>query len=174
MAHTTSEGTVAMRGRGGDVRGQDGRGSMLNPIRHVLPATLLLLTGVFQLFEGIAGLGRRTFFRALPLHYPYHLGTRPFGWINLVIGAVAILTALVLFTGNVAVRAWAVLVALASAVASFFFLPRYPTWAILIIALSAATIWALSRAWEHAGRQEEMEQRLQQGARYEQYTGPTM
>ncbi|MBO0867781.1 MAG: hypothetical protein J2P15_04375 [Micromonosporaceae bacterium] len=148
---------------------------MLNRIGHILPASLLLLTGVFQLFEGIAGMRRLTFFRTLPLHYPYHLSNRGFGWVNLVIGAVAIITALALFSGNVAVRAWAVLVALASAVASFFFLPRYPAWAILIIALAAATIWSLARAWEHAGR-EEHEQHRQQGAtRYEpQYAGPSM
>src|SRR5690348_8619163 len=108
MAHTTSEGTVAMRGRSGDARGRDGGRSMLNPIRHVLPASLLMLTGVFQLFEGIAGLGRQNFFRALPANYPYHLGTRPSGWVNIIVGGIAILTALALFTGNVAIRAWAI------------------------------------------------------------------
>ncbi len=46
-------------------------------------------------------------------------------------------------------KTWAALVAMflavMSAVANFFFIPYYPFWAIVIIALDMWVIWALTR-----------------------------
>jgi uncharacterized membrane protein (DUF106 family) len=48
------------------------------------------------------------------------------------------------FTGRVWARAVGIAVALLSAVAQFFYIPYYPVWAVLIIALDVAVIWALA------------------------------
>jgi hypothetical protein len=39
----------------------------------------------------------------------------------------------------------AIVVAVLSAVANFFFIPYYPFWSILMIALAVWVIWALTR-----------------------------
>ena len=41
-------------------------------------------------------------------------------------------------------RAVGIMLAVISAIANFFFIPYYPVWAVLIIALDVAVIWALA------------------------------
>ena len=47
------------------------------------------------------------------------------------------------FSGAAWGRAVGVVLAMLSAIANFFFIPYYPVWAIVIIALDVAIIWAL-------------------------------
>jgi hypothetical protein len=65
------------------------------------------------------------------------------GWIHLAIGVVVIAAGFGVFTGNIAARAVGVIAAAASIVANFLWMPVYPLWAITLIAIDVAIMWAL-------------------------------
>jgi len=54
------------------------------------------------------------------------------------------------FSGAAWARAVGITIALLSAIANFFFIPVYPVWAVLIIALDVVVIWALATYTEDA------------------------
>jgi hypothetical protein len=109
----------------------------------VFAATLLLLMGVFQIFVGIAAIATNNFF-VVGANYTYEIDTTAFGWIHLAIGVVAVITGLFLFTGAMWARVVAIAIASISAIANFFFLPYYPLWSLLIIAVDIFAIWAIA------------------------------
>jgi hypothetical protein len=113
----------------------------------VFAATILLLVGIYQIFLGIAAIAKNQFF-VVTANYAYVVNVKTWGWIHLAIGIVAVLTGLFLFTGQLWARILGVAIAGISAVANFFFLPYYPLWSLLIIAVDVFAIWAIA----HAGK----------------------
>lgn len=65
------------------------------------------------------------------------------GWLHLAVGAVVALAGIGIFTGNALARGVGVVVAALSLVANFLFLPAYPIWAMVVIAIDALVIYAL-------------------------------
>jgi hypothetical protein len=65
--------------------------------------------------------------------------------VHLILGVLVALSGWFLFAG----RAWAGIVALVlaglAAIANFFFIPYYPFWSLLMIALACWVIWSLTR-----------------------------
>ncbi len=110
----------------------------------VFAATVMLIVGVFQVFEGIAAIARSSFYVVAP-NYAFNLSTTTWGWIHLVIGAVVFLTGLsLLATGSLISRIIGVAVVALSAIGNFFFVPYYPLWSLLIIAVDVFVIWSLA------------------------------
>jgi hypothetical protein len=106
--------------------------------------TMLILIGMFQVIDGIAAIANDEFF-LVGQNYTFNLDTSAWGWIHLLLGIGLMIAGWSIFAG----RTWAAVVALTlamlSAVANFFFIPYYPFWAILIIALNCWVIWSLTR-----------------------------
>ena len=106
--------------------------------------TMLILIGMFQVIDGIAAIANDEFF-LVGQNYTFNLDTSAWGWIHLLLGIGLIIAGWSIFAG----RTWAAVVpltlAMLSAVANFFFIPYYPFWAILIIALNCWVIWWLTR-----------------------------
>jgi hypothetical protein len=103
---------------------------------------VMLLVGIFQGLAGIAAIFENEFFVAGP-NYLYEVDVTAWGWIHLIIGVILVFTGIGIYTGAVWARSIGVFLAILSAVANFFFIPYYPVWAVLIIALNIAIIWAL-------------------------------
>jgi hypothetical protein len=107
-------------------------------------ATMLLLVGMFQVFQGIEAIVRSGFY-VVANNYLYQIDTTAWGWIHLCIGAVAMLTGAFLFlSGSAWARGAGIALAGLSAIANFFFIPYYPFWSLLIIALDVFVIWSLA------------------------------
>jgi hypothetical protein len=111
----------------------------------VLAATVLLLAGIFELFQGIAAIIRNNFY-VVGANYVYSVNVRTWGWIHLGIGIAAILAGLGLFTGALWARILGVAIAAITAIANFFWAPYYPLWSLLVIGFSIFAIWAITRA----------------------------
>ena len=107
--------------------------------------TIMILTGLFQLFQGIEAILKDDIFVSTP-NYLFQFSTTSWGWIHLVIGAVVAITGFFLFTGSLWARAVAIGLVSLQAFSSFFFLPYFPLWALVIIALDIFIIWALAVA----------------------------
>lgn len=111
----------------------------------VFAAMMLLMIGLFQFFQGLAAVIRDEWFVVAP-NYAYEIDATSWGWIHLIIGTIVALTGLALFTGAEWARGVGMGLALLSAITQFFFIPYYPWWALLIIALDVFVIWALAVA----------------------------
>lgn len=116
-----------------------------------MAGTLMVLTGLLTAFIGIVGIIRGIFFAGVGA-YPFHFGVHGRGIVLLVIGAVMLFVGAGLLARVQRARHLATVVAVVSAIANFLFLPFYPLWSIIVIALDVLIIWELTR--EHrASRQ---------------------
>ncbi len=112
---------------------------------YVLAASLLVLIGIYQFFMGLAAIAQDGFF-VVGANYYYEVNTTAFGWIHMVIGVLAIVAGVFLFTGASWARWLGIALVVLSAVANFFWLPYYPLWSLLIIAVDIFAIWAIATA----------------------------
>jgi len=104
---------------------------------------MMIMIGIFQAVDGIVGIADDSLY-VVSGHYSYELSATAWGWIHLIIGVIMVLAGIGLFTGNVAARIVAVALAVLSAIANFLWLPYYPVWSIIIIALNVTVIWAVT------------------------------
>src|ERR1044072_1922111 len=106
--------------------------------------TMLILIGMFQAIDGIAAIANDEFF-VVGQNYTFDLDVTAWGWIHLLLGIGLGIAGVSLFAGKTWAAVVALTLAMLSAVANFFFIPYYPFWAILMIALDCWVIWALTR-----------------------------
>jgi hypothetical protein len=107
-------------------------------------ATMLALIGSFQVIAGLVALFNDEFF-VVTRNYTFDLDVTAWGWIHLLIGIIALFTSYGLFTQKTWAGIVALVIATLSAIANFFFIPYYPFWSILIIAIDIWIIWAITR-----------------------------
>jgi hypothetical protein len=105
--------------------------------------TMMIMVGVFQFVQGLVALVSDSFAVTLS-DYTFEFDVTTWGWIHLILGAIVAIAGYFVFTGNVAARGLAILLAVLSALANFLWIPYYPFWALLMIALAVFVIWGLS------------------------------
>lgn len=109
----------------------------------VFAGVLMIVDGVFGVLTGIAALLNDKIYVSTPEYlYAYDLTT--WGWIHLLLGVLIGLAGLAVLRGQTWGRFTGMVMAGLSLVANFLFIPHYPFWSILIIALDVAIIWALA------------------------------
>jgi hypothetical protein len=107
-------------------------------------ATVLTIIGAFQIITGLVAIFDDDFY-VVTQHYTFNLDTTAWGWIHLIMGLLLLFTGFGLFSRATWAGVTAIFLASLSAVVNFFFIPYYPFWSILIIALDIWVIWALTR-----------------------------
>ncbi|HEY0815186.1 MAG TPA: hypothetical protein VGE11_18100 [Pseudonocardia sp.] len=109
----------------------------------VFTAAALFVLGLWQLLAGSAALLRDALYAA-PSGYLYAFDVAGWGWVELLLGVLAIGTAVVVLMGRVWGEPAAIVVASLSMLVNFLLIPYYAIWSLLIIALSVVVIWAVS------------------------------
>ncbi|MEE3851597.1 hypothetical protein VZC37_14730 [Gordonia sp. LSe1-13] len=109
----------------------------------IVAAALLFVAGLVAVFQGISALANDELF-VVGAEYVYQFDLTTWGWIHLIIGILAIIVAGGLAVGADWARISAIVIASISIIAQFLWLPYYPLWAILIIALDLIVIWAVA------------------------------
>ena len=104
---------------------------------------VLILIGFFQAVAALVAIDDDEFY-VVGQEYVFQFDVTTWGWIHLIIGIIVLLAGFGVFTGNVLARTVGVIVAGISALVAFAWLPWYPIWAVVIIALDVAVIWALT------------------------------
>lgn len=104
---------------------------------------ILVIAGVFQTIAGLVGIFEDEFY-VVGDEWIFEFDATTWGWIHLLVGLVLVASGIGIFSGNVLARTVGVIVAGLSAIANFMWLPYYPVWSIVIIALNVAIIWALT------------------------------
>jgi hypothetical protein len=104
---------------------------------------MLIMIGIFHAFAGIVAIADDTFY-VVGRKWIFEFDVTAWGWIHLIGGVIVVISGFGIFSGNVFARTVGVAVAILSAVVNFAWLPYYPVWSGLMIAMSVAVIWALT------------------------------
>ncbi|MEV0355325.1 hypothetical protein AB0H71_04590 [Nocardia sp. NPDC050697] len=106
-------------------------------------AALLLTVSILAVFSGISALAADELFVAGP-EYIYQFDVTTWGWVVLILGVLGVVIAIGMFAGAVWARVAAIVIAALSIVANFLWLPYYPWWSIVVIAVDIVVIWAVA------------------------------
>lgn len=109
----------------------------------VFAASMMILLGTFHAIAGLVALFNDTFYVAGE-EYVFQFDITSWGWIHLILGIIVAIGGIALLQGATWARIVAVILAGVSALASFAWLPYYPIWALVLIGLSVAVIWAVT------------------------------
>ena len=131
----TSATTQPASGTGGHRAEGQGYGLVL------FASVLLVVVGCFNLIYGIAAVANSHVFTA-NAHYVFG-SLRTWGWITLIIGVLQLLAAAGVLAGNQAARWFGVAVLGLSAIDQMFFIPAYPFWSLMIIAVDVVALYGL-------------------------------
>jgi hypothetical protein len=104
---------------------------------------LLAMLGLFQFLQGLSAVFKDTVFVTSP-DYVYSIDLTGWGWIHMLIGAGAVAIGVAVLYGQTWALTAGILVATLSAIANFAFVPYYPLWSIVVIAIDVLAIWALT------------------------------
>ena len=108
-------------------------------------ATMMIVGGIFQIFQGLAAVVNDEFFVSLP-NYVITLDVSTWGWAHLIMGALIVIGGFYLFSGSRTAAIFALVLAVISAIGNFAFIPYYPFWTLLLIAVDIYIIWAIVRS----------------------------
>ncbi|HBW20934.1 MAG: hypothetical protein ACLPN6_09885 [Streptosporangiaceae bacterium] len=108
----------------------------------MLAGVLMIISGLCGVLGGIAALARKQYFVA-STSYEFHWSISGWGWTLLILGIVLCLAGVGVFFGMAWARVAGVILAVFSVVANFLFIPYYPVWSIILIAVDVFIIWAL-------------------------------
>ena len=106
-------------------------------------ATMMVIQGSWWLIAGFVAVINDSFYVAGE-EYIFQFDASTWGWVHLLLGVVILVAGLSLFTGAVWARTVGVIMAVIAMLVAFAWLPWYPIFAILLIAVSAAVVWALT------------------------------
>jgi hypothetical protein len=106
-------------------------------------AIMMIVLGIFGIFEGLAAIVKSGFYHVPPNYY-ISINAKGWGWIHLIISIIVVLAGFALLQGATWARVVGIILASLSAIANFLFIPVYPIWSLLIIAIDIVVIWALA------------------------------
>jgi vacuolar-type H+-ATPase subunit I/STV1 len=116
----------------------------------------MIVIGFFHIITGVVALFRNRIYVAGP-EYVFAFGLTGWGWIHIIGGIIVGLTGLGLLAGQPWARVVGIVLASLSMIANFIFIPYYPLWSLLMVALDIFVIWALAvYSREMAGQGGEM------------------
>ena len=110
----------------------------------VFAGVLMIIGACFEILQGAAAIANPDFFAA-GSEYLYRFNVTAWGWIHLTIGVLSAIVAFGLFMSKSWSYAAGVVIVGLSMLANFAAIPHYPAWALTVIALDAAIIWALTQ-----------------------------
>lgn len=117
---------------------------------RALAGTLMVISGVLSFLVGLAAITRGHFF-TYHANYAYHWNVTSWGWTELAIGVVVFAAGVCVFLGMMWARIVGVIFAVLSGTASFLFIPYYPLWSLIVIAVDVFMIWALMTSGPRRG-----------------------
>lgn len=104
---------------------------------------MMILSGIWWIIAGIAAIANDNLF-VLTEDYIFKFDLTTWGWIHLLVGILVVFAGFALFSGKVWARTVGVIIAVLAGLVAFSWIPYYPIWGILFIAISIAIIWSLT------------------------------
>ena len=104
---------------------------------------MLVITGVLQIFVGTAALVHDQIYVGTP-HYLFEFDLTGWGWAQLLTGILSVCAGYGALRGLTWARMVGIVLSGLSMIMQFTFIPHYPIWSFLVIALDAVVIYALA------------------------------
>jgi hypothetical protein len=104
---------------------------------------MLIIIGVFDIVQGLVAIVDDEFY-VVTQEWVFQFDTTTWGWIHLILGVILIASGIGIFSANVAARTVGVVGAGLAMIVNFAWLPYYPVWSTIVIAICIAIIWALT------------------------------
>ncbi|WP_432118342.1 DUF7144 family membrane protein [Streptomyces sp. bgisy032] len=105
-------------------------------------AVMLMIAGILGVLRGIAAIAEDDVYVTTP-NYVFEFDLTGWGWVHLALGVVAVIVSVGLFQASTWARVAGVAIASLVIIANFLFLPYYPVWSVVMIAISGFVIWGL-------------------------------
>lgn len=107
-------------------------------------AIMLILVGAFHVIQGLVALFRDEVFVVSESRLVLNIDYTGWGWIHLIGGVIVILVGAGLLSGRMVARILGVAVAFLSALVNLAFMPAFPVWSLMMIAIDVLVIWAIT------------------------------
>jgi hypothetical protein len=104
---------------------------------------MLVLIGVIQVITGLVSLFRDQVYAVRPDRLLVDVSYGVWGWTHVVLGVLLIVLGYAVLAARPWARFTAAGLAAVSAIVNFLFLPAYPVWAVIVIALDLIVVYAL-------------------------------
>lgn len=105
--------------------------------------TMMAIGGAWWIITGLVALLDDEFF-VVTEEWIFRFDLTTWGWTHLVLGTLLVAAGTGVFSGAVWARTIGVIVAGIAMLVAFAWMPYYPIWGILFIAISTAVIWSLT------------------------------
>jgi hypothetical protein len=109
----------------------------------VFAAVVMMISGVVQVLQGIVALANSEFY-VVGAKYTFKFDVTTWGWIQLLLGILVGVVGACLLVGQTWARWTGLVIVALSMIANFAWVPYYPVWGIIVLALDGAVIWALT------------------------------
>jgi len=106
-------------------------------------AVMMWMIGGLHAIAGLVGIFTDEFYATVP-EYMFAFNVEAWGWTHLILGLVVFAAGAGVLSAKLWARIVAVVFAAVSLLTSFAWLPWYPIWSTVIIAIDALVIWALT------------------------------
>ena len=107
--------------------------------------TIMIIAGLFGVFQGIALLAKGTFY-VQPANYWINVSASAWGWWLLIVGVVVLAAGFGIFSGAAWARWLGIVIVSFQAVTNFLFIPVQPFWAITLILVD---LWIIHSLFVH-------------------------
>jgi hypothetical protein len=109
----------------------------------VFAGVMMMLVGSFHIIDGLVALFKDEVYLVRPDGLVVNVDYTAWGWVHLLFGILLVAAGAAVFSGRVWGRTIGVIAATLSAVLNFAFIPAYPVWSTLIIAIDVIVVYAL-------------------------------
>jgi hypothetical protein len=109
----------------------------------VFAAAMMLVSGIFQAIQGLVALVNDEFY-VVGRKYTFQFDVTTWGWIHLLLGIGVAVVGAFLYMGANWARWTAIVLVGISMLTNFAWLPYYPIWGLVVLALDVAVVWALA------------------------------
>ena len=108
----------------------------------VFAATMMIISGSFNVIQGLVALADDEFYVVTPDHLVTFDLTQ-WGWVQLIMGILLVLIGLALFKESMWAVISAIIIVSINMISQFAFMSAYPVWSIAAIAVDLLILWAL-------------------------------
>lgn len=111
----------------------------------IFAGVAMIVLGAFSIIEGLAAVYRTGVYVSTSSGVVLHSVSYPtWGWVHFGLGVAAVLIGFGVMTGALVARVLGIALAVVSAIINLAFLPAYPVWGIIVIAIDVIVIYALA------------------------------
>jgi len=115
---------------------------------------LLVVAGLWHALAGLAALLNDEFYLTTQ-DYAYALDLTGWGWGHLALGTLVALAGAGVLMERTWGRVLGIVLVVLSLVANFLFIPYYPVWSLVLIAIDVVILWALA-VWPDGPQDDEL------------------